>query len=139
MGHDLFGKPLNTFPDHAESRSRTDRRVWSVVRGMYRRKSPTVHARLRQEPLDQALVHPALALSIQRRVASSLQPGTANRPGGSTCLGGTLRCGRADHRAGGLDRCTGAALAAVQHNAITKPNANVQRIGFLQQVDWTVS
>ena len=48
-------------------------------RGRIRRDERAVHDR-------QAPVQAALALSNQRRVAASVQPGTAKRPG-SVCLG----------------------------------------------------
>jgi hypothetical protein len=73
----------------------------------------------------QACVQGALALSSQRRVASSVQPGTAKR-GAVTPWLGTITCGRARRC---NVRCTVVALAEA-HRVINRPKAKTERIAF---------
>jgi len=63
------------------------------------------------------------ALSSQYRVCSSVHPGTAKPLGAVT--GSTGR----KWRAGGLERCTVAALAEA-HKVINRPKAKKDRIAF---------
>ena len=72
----------------------------------------------------QARDQPELASSNQRRVASSVQPGTAKRAPGAVTpwLGRTMTCR-------GSARCTFAALAEEQR-AIKRPKAKTERIAF---------
>ena len=73
----------------------------------------------------QACVQAALALSSQRRVASSVQPGTAKR-GAATPWLGTITCWRV--RKCNV-RCTVVALAEA-HRVINRPKAKTARIAF---------
>src|SRR5258708_5187610 len=74
----------------------------------------------------QACDHALLASSSQRRVASSVQPGTAKRAPGAVkpWLGRTTTCR-------GLERCTVAALAEA-HRVINRPRVKMERIALLR-------
>jgi hypothetical protein len=91
-----------------------------------RRDERTVHDR-------QAPVQAALALSNQRRVAASVQPGTAKRPGSvMPWLGRTMTCWRVrKYPVGGLEPGTFAASADA-HSVINRLNAKTFRIPLLQ-------
>jgi len=80
----------------------------------------------------QACVQGALALSSQRRVASSVQPGTA-KLGAVTPWLGTITCGRARRC---NVRCTVVALAEA-HRLINRPKAKTERIAFTP-IDLTI-
>jgi hypothetical protein len=72
-----------------------------------------------------------VALSNQYWVCSSVQPGTAKRPGAVTpWLGRTMTCWRVSNRnVGGLARCSVAALAEA-HRVINRPMVKTERIAI---------
>src|SRR6266853_6855126 len=79
-----------------------------------------------QHPNARRQAVPPWKLSSQRRVASSVQPGTAKRAPGAVkpWLGRTMICR-------GLEWCAVAALAEL-HRVINRPKAKMERIALLR-------